>query len=102
MTRDQFEFEISQYLDGTLGEAEQAALETRFAADADARALLAEYREIDAALKNRLPRPPALDWENFATRVSAAVAAQPEPAQSYKIGWFRAAAGLAVAASVLL
>ena len=42
MTRDELEFRISQYLDGALAAGEQAALEARFATDADARAMLDE------------------------------------------------------------
>ena len=41
MTRDELEFSISQYLDGTLGARERDALDERLATDAEARALLA-------------------------------------------------------------
>jgi negative regulator of sigma E activity len=100
MTRDELEFSISQYLDGTLGEAEGSALEERLSTDADARAVLSEYRRLDAALKG-VPGP-AVDWDAFASRVSRVVAAQDPPAQSYRLHWVRAASVLAVAASALV
>jgi negative regulator of sigma E activity len=100
MTRDELEFAISQYLDGNLAEAEESALEARLASDADARALLAEYRTLDRAL--RAAPPPALDWDALSTRISAAVAEQDEPAQSYRLHWVRTASALALAACVVL
>ena len=101
MTRDELEFRISQYLDGTLAVADQAALESRLATDEAARALLDEYRRLDVALKSS--RVPALDWDRFADQVCTAVAGQDEvPAVSYRIGWYRRAATFALAASVLV
>jgi len=100
MTRDELEFSISQYLDGTLGEAEEAALETRLASDADARALLGEYRRLDRTLK-AAPLP-AFDYGALSDRISAAVAREDEPAQSYRLHWVRTAAGLAIAACVVI
>ena len=100
MTRDELEFQISQYLDGTLGEADRSALEGRLASDAEARALLDEYRRVDVALK-AAPLP-AVDWDALSARISGAVAEQQdEPATTYRIGFFRTIAGLAVAACVL-
>ena len=100
MTRDELEFAISQYLDGTLAEAEEAALDARLAVDADARALLSEYRSLDRVL--RASPPPAVDYDTLAGRISAAVAAQDDPAQSYKLHWVKTAAALAVAACVVV
>jgi anti-sigma factor RsiW len=100
MTRDELEFAISQYLDGTLAEAEEAALEARLAADADAREMLGEYRRLDRALK-AAPLP-AFDYGALSERISAAVAGEPEPAQSYRLHWVRTAASLALAACVVI
>lgn len=101
MTRDELEFQISQYLDGTLAEPEQSALEARLAVDSEARALLDAYRRLDVALK-AAPLP-AVDWDRFADQVCAAVSEQQEEtARSYRIGSFRTMAGLAVAASVIV
>ena len=101
MTRDELEFQISQYLDGTLGEADGSALEARLAADADARALLDEYRRLDVVLK-AAPLP-AVDWDALSAQICGAVAEQePQPARSYRIGTFRTVAGLAMAACVLI
>jgi anti-sigma factor RsiW len=101
MTRDELEFQISQYLDGTLGEADRSALEARLAVDADARALLDEYRRLDVVLK--AAPVPAVNWDGLSAQISRAVADQEEePARTYRIGAFRTFAGLALAACVLI
>ena len=100
MTRDELEFAISQYLDGTLAEAEEAALEARLAADSGAREILGEYRRLDRAMK-AAPLP-AFDYTALSERISSAVAAEPEPAQSYRLHWVRTAASLALAACVVV
>jgi anti-sigma factor RsiW len=101
MTRDELEFQISQYLDGTLGGAEESALEARLAADADARALLDEYRRLDVVLK--AAPVPAVDWDALSGQICGAVAEQEqEPAQTYRIGAYRTMTGLALAACLLI
>jgi anti-sigma factor RsiW len=114
MTRDELEFSLSQYLDGTLPPAERVALEARLAADAEARAVLAEYRQLDEGLKS-IPAAdplPGVHWDRFADQISHAVAAQDDAdaerqAATYRIGagsrrWRSWLGGLAVAASVLV
>ena len=100
MTRDELEFSISQYLDGTLAPAERDALETRLGSDAEARALYAEYESLQGVLADA--PPPAVRWDALAQHISAAVAREPEPAQSYKLGGWLRPARVALAASVLL
>lgn len=100
MTRDELEYAISQYLDGNLAESEESALESRLSTDPDARALLAEYRGLDRAL--RAAPLPYVDWDAFAGRIREAVAAVDEPAQSYRLHWVRTAAALALAACVVI
>ena len=100
MTRDELEFSISQYLDGTLAGQEESALEARLATDSDARALLEEYRGLDRVLR-RAPRP-VVDYDALAGRISDAVAREPEPAQSYRLHWVKTAGALALAACVVV
>jgi anti-sigma factor RsiW len=101
---EQLEFQISQYADGTLPPAEAAALEAVLATSAEARALLEEYRTIDASLKRDLPLP-AMNWDRLADHLSDAVAREDarEAARTARITlstwWVRPAA---VAAAVLL
>ena len=104
MTRDELEFSISQYVDGTLVDDQQrSALEERLATDAEARALYAEYQTLQGVLTTSLPAMPEVDWDQFAARVSAAVDREEMPAQSYKISrWFSAPMKFAMAASVLV
>jgi len=106
MTTEQLEFEISQYADGTLPPASRAALESRLASDARARALLDEYRKLDAAFASARPIP-ALNWDRLATAISAAVADQAGAEESrraaaYRMPWVGALRGLAIAASLLI
>jgi len=100
MTRDELEYTLSQYLDGTLAASDESALEQRLATDEPARALLSEYRSLDRAL--RASPLPAFDFDALASTISAAVAAQDEPAQSYRLHWVRTAASLALAACVVI
>jgi anti-sigma factor RsiW len=102
MTRDELEFSISQYLDGTLAAAERDALEERLATDAEARAVYAEYESLNAAFAVA-PALPDIDWDQFAGKISAAVAREELPAQSYKIGpWVGPMRLAAIAASLLV
>ncbi len=71
--RDQLEYAISQYLDGTLNEFDRRVLEERLATDAEARLLASEYAHVDAMLKNT-PVTPEVDFGALASRISAAVA----------------------------
>ena len=100
MTRDELEFSISQYIDGTLGARERDALEERLATDAEARAVHAEYASLQRVLK--AAPAPEVDWDQFAAQISGAVAREEMPQQSYKISRWLRPARLAIAASVLV
>ena len=102
MDRQQLEFQISQYIDGTLSMTEAAALEQVLAGDADARAMLEDFRKLDASLKRENVAPlPEIHWEKLAEHLSAAVAEE-DRATTYRISawWSRGVA--AVAALVLI
>lgn len=100
MTRDELEFSISQYLDGTLPERERDALETRLGSDVEARAIFAEYESIERVL-GAAPLP-EVRWDRFAREISAAVAREEMPAQSFVMSRWLRPARLALAASVLI
>jgi anti-sigma factor RsiW len=100
MTRDELEYAISQYLDGTLPPLERAALDDRLASDPEARAILGEYRRLDVSLKN-LPAP-ILAWDRVADQIRQAVAREEAPIRHYSLRPMRWISGLAIAASVLL
>ena len=113
MTRDELEFSISQYLDGTLVDAERAALDVRLGHDAEARALLDEYRRFDALLKAAAGPLPAVNWDGLAGRISGAIdeaadrrdqEEQERQDRAYRIGtgagWGQVGRWAAMAASV--
>lgn len=100
MTRDELEFSISQYLDGTLGARERGALDERLATDHEARALFAEYQSLQHVLA-AAPLPD-VRWDALASQISGAVARAELPAQSYKIGRWMSRTTWAVAASVVI
>ena len=64
MIDEQLEFLIAQHADGSLPESERALVELRLKTDAEARALLDEYRTLDATLMASMPLPavPIIGW----------------------------------------
>ena len=99
MASEELEFRISQYADGSLPADEVAALEAILASDAEAGALLEDFRKIEASLKRETALP-AVNWDRLRARLSDAVAAEDERvSRVYRIGpWTRAA----IAAMVLI
>ena len=102
MTRDQLEFAISQYLDGTLMPLEKAALEERLARDAEARALLEEDRELDAVMKAPVAELAGVKWDALAQHISATVAKEEIPATSYVMRRVLKIGSIAIAACAVI
>jgi len=102
MNLDDLEFSITQYLDGTLPPLERAALENRLSHDPQARAILAEHRELNH-LFAAAPPPPQVDWDRLHERLSQCITTADPPAVSrYRIGGGRIVIGVAAAACVLI
>ena len=103
MNRDELEFAISQYLDGTLPEAQRPALEARLADDATAQAILAEDRALTDLLRASGPAP-EVRWDRLAESISSAID-EALDARVARASWWmriRMPAGLAAAACALL
>ena len=103
MTREELEFSISQYLDGTLDEDRRDALEARLAADPEAQEILREERALTTALHG-LPALPPVRWDALSDRISGAIDAQLEE-RVEQASWamrLRSPRFLALAASVVL
>jgi anti-sigma factor RsiW len=102
VTRDELEFSISQYLDGTLPEDQRSALEARLTADADAQAILTEDRALTDLLRS--DPLPEVRWDRLAESISSAIDEQLDERVARASRWmrFRLPAGLAVAASALI
>src|SRR5439155_7362633 len=109
MDREQLEFRISQYVDGALPAAEAAALVETLASDAEARALLEDFRKLHSAMAREAALP-AVKWDRLAAHLSDAVAAEDRATRSIPMPMPIAAAApsrtwwrhVAVAAAVLI
>ena len=103
--RDQLEYAISQYLDGTLNEFDRRVLEERLATDAEARLLASEYAHVDSILKNA-PVTPEVDFDALASRISSQIAeegshvAQPIRMPGTWVRYASIAAGIVLAVGV--
>lgn len=103
MTRDQLEFSITQYLDGSLPESERVALMERLEKDAEAREMLEEHRRLDALLGRA--QLPGFELEAFSKQLSEAIAQAPAPEaeqRSLRMPWVGVRRWVAVAASVII
>ena len=101
MTSEQLEYQISQYLDGTLNEFERQQLEAHLATNPAARELLREYQKLDSVLRSGVGLP-AVNWDRFAQHVSDQLADEPVPAKIYVMPVWRRVGTVAMAASVAI
>jgi len=98
--RDNFEYALSQYADGTLNELEQRVLEDRLRSDAEARLLVSDFIRVDALLRNSRELP-EIDFDAFAVNISQAIEAEDAPVASpLRINFFRWTGAAAIAAAV--
>ncbi len=86
ITRDEIEFLISQYLDGTANELDRARIEEVLATDAGARAILSDYQRLNVIVKSALPVP-EIAWDEFSASISAETAKLDIPLKSFRIGF---------------
>jgi anti-sigma factor RsiW len=100
LSRDELEYAISQYLDGTLPLLERAALEERLAKDAEAREILAEYRALDAAVKSAMPLP-NVAWDRLSAQICASLDGVEAPVRHFSLGRLPWSGRLAIAAMLL-
>ena len=103
MTQDQLEFSITQYLDGSLPEAERIALMERLEKDPEARELLEEHRRLDNVFARA--NLPTFPLEVFSKQLSEAIAQAPAPEvepHSLRMPWVGARSWMAIAASVVI
>jgi anti-sigma factor RsiW len=101
MTRDELEYAISQYVDGTLAPIERPVVEERLATDPEARALLEEYRRFNTVLKTSIAIP-QIAWDKLQAQISSAVAGEEAPVRHFSIRSVGVVRSLALAAVLLL
>jgi len=103
MDAEDFEFQISQYADGTLPQEQRVAVEERLRTDPAARKLLREYQQMQQVIGRVLIPLPMIDWDRMAKRISRTIEeGTTPPVYSLKLYHFVARAGLALAATFLL
>ncbi len=99
---EKLEFAISQYVDGTLENADRQAVEAHLAEDDQARTLHSHLDQLTSAMKS-LQSDSAVHWDALTARISASIdRQQTRTAQTFKISRWRSAVPLAMAASVLI
>ena len=98
--REQDEFLVSQYLDGTLDETRRPEFERRLATDGELAGLLREYRALDSAIGWWAEHPPELDWPRFEAAVRKGRRRLDAPGRRVP-GVYRLFVPLAAAASIV-
>ncbi|CAN5606027.1 hypothetical protein BH10PLA1_BH10PLA1_11810 [soil metagenome] len=99
MIDEQFEFRLSQYLDGMLPVDEAAAFFEELAKNPAAMATLDEYRKLDLMLKAQPSE--AINWDGLAEDISAQID-EDSRLRLRAASWFRQPMRIAMAASVLI
>ena len=97
MLDEQFEFRLTQYLDGTLPVDEAGAFFAELAKSPEALAMLDEYRKLDLVLKAQPTE--AINWDGLAEDIGAEIDEQSR--NRWKISGFRPMR-IAIAALVAL
>jgi anti-sigma factor RsiW len=102
MTREQMEFSISQYADGTLADEERAAVEAFVASDPETQSMLSSDRALTDLL--RADPLPDIRWDRLTAAIASAIDRQTEERVERASGRMRIGFPmiLATAASVLL
>jgi anti-sigma factor RsiW len=84
MISEQIEFQISQYVDGTLSSAERGAVDQLLADDPQARKLLADYRQLSLQL-SKMNAGPSVRWDRLSEHLSAGIDQATAPAVAGRI-----------------
>ncbi|HZZ42025.1 MAG TPA: anti-sigma factor [Tepidisphaeraceae bacterium] len=102
MNTEQFEFLLSQQLDGTLSAEDSSALQAHLATAPGARRLADEYQNLNSLLKS-FPPVPAIDYRALASRINDAIDNQyAAPPIRLNWNWTAIGSGLAMAACMML
>jgi anti-sigma factor RsiW len=78
MTREQMEFLISQYLDGTISREDELVVRELLATSEEAQGIAAEYEKLDQFVKAAARPVPGMNWEKVGEAIGAAVDEQAE------------------------
>ena len=101
LTRDEIEFLISQYIDGTANELDRARIEEVLATDSDARAMLAEYERLNSFVKTAMPIP-EIAWNDLVAGISAKTANLDVPVKHFRLRFATLSKVAALAAMVTI
>lgn len=70
--RDNLDYALSQYADGTLNELDRRVVDERLIVDAEARLLLSDFYQVDRLLRDSR-EVPEIDFDVFAAGISRAI-----------------------------
>jgi anti-sigma factor RsiW len=99
MDLNDFEFLLTQYLDGTLSADQRQSVEQRLNADPQAKTLLEQYRKLDQALAMDSTTLEAIRWDRLSAHISDKVDER-NSTPIFSFSWLSSAA--AVAAMLLV
>src|SRR5277367_5197843 len=94
MDPNDFEFLLSQYLDGTLPADRRQLVEHRLSADPGAKAILEQYRKLNQIVAADSPALDAVRWDRLAENISDAVAER-NSTPIFSFRWVSSAAAIA-------
>jgi hypothetical protein len=97
ISNDELEYLISQYIDGTINELDRARVDEVLATDASARAILAEYRNLNTVVKSAMPMP-QIAWDEFQSRIASKCDKLEAPVRHYRLTFATVSRVAAIAA----
>jgi len=101
MDPNDFEFLLSQYLDGTLPADRRQLVEHRLSADPGAKAILEQYRKLNQIVAADSPALDAVRWDRLAENISDAVAER-NSTPIFSFRWVSSAAAIAAMLLVII
>src|SRR5581483_144562 len=101
VSRDEIEFLISQYIDGTANELDRARIEEILATDPEARSIHAEYQKLNEFVKSAMPMP-EIAWDALSARISTEAAKLDVPVKHYRLSFATWSKAVAMAAMVAI
>jgi anti-sigma factor RsiW len=101
MKREELEYLLSQFVDGTLSEFDRARVDELLSSSSEAREILGEYEKLNRALRS-LPTVPDLNWTKVQTLIQGAIADADAPVRNYTLDFAIWSRRLAAVATIVI